>query len=94
MKTLATRACLLETGSIGQARLAAKLIGVAPLALITPEPRHAHRVAQFPGFGLLLRATQVYDQNTLLPFLDTRSASETRHHQHGALIWPITHLLN
>jgi hypothetical protein len=31
-----------------------KLASVLPLALIAPEPRHAHRRAQFPGFGLLL----------------------------------------
>ena len=31
-----------------------KLAGLIPLALIAPEPRHAHRSAQFPGFCLLL----------------------------------------
>ena len=31
-----------------------KLAGLLPLALIAPEPRHAHRRAQFPGFGLLM----------------------------------------
>jgi hypothetical protein len=29
----------------------ARLLG---LALVTPEPRHPHGYAQFPGFGLLL----------------------------------------
>ena len=31
-----------------------KLAGLIPLALIAPEPRHAHCGAQFPGFCLLL----------------------------------------
>ena len=31
-----------------------KIAGLIPLALIAPEPRHAHRGAKFPGFGLLL----------------------------------------
>jgi hypothetical protein len=32
-----------------------KLAGRLPLALIAPEPRHAHCGAEFPGFGVLLR---------------------------------------
>ena len=31
-----------------------KVAGLVPLALIAPEPRHAHRRAKLPGFGLLL----------------------------------------
>src|SRR5262249_25809983 len=31
-----------------------KIAALIPLALITPEPRHAHRCAQFPGLCLLL----------------------------------------
>ena len=31
-----------------------KLARLVPLALIAPEPRHAHRRAEFPGFCLLL----------------------------------------
>ena len=31
-----------------------KLASLIPLALIAPEPRHAHCGAEFPGFGLLL----------------------------------------
>ena len=31
-----------------------KIAGLIPLALIAPEPRHAHRRAQFPGLRLLL----------------------------------------
>ena len=41
---------------------------------------------------------QVHDPNTLLSFLDARSArapgAKQRPHQQGALIWPITHLLD
>ena len=33
-----------------------KIAGLIPLALIAPEPRHAHRGAQFPGLCLLLHA--------------------------------------
>jgi hypothetical protein len=31
-----------------------KLASLLPLALIAPEPRHAHRGAEFPGFRSLL----------------------------------------
>src|ERR1019366_3268771 len=31
-----------------------KIAGLIPLALTAPQPRHAHRRAQFPGFCLLL----------------------------------------
>ena len=31
-----------------------KIAGLIPLALIAPEPRHAHRGAQFPGLSFLL----------------------------------------
>ena len=30
-----------------------KLASLIPLALVAPEPRHAHCGAQFPGLGLL-----------------------------------------
>jgi len=33
--------------------------GRSPLALVAPEPRHAHRRAQFPGLCLLLAGTRV-----------------------------------
>ena len=31
-----------------------KIAGVTAFALVAPEPRHAHRCAQFPGLCLLL----------------------------------------
>jgi hypothetical protein len=31
-----------------------KLASLLPLALVAPEPRHAHCGAELPGFGLLL----------------------------------------
>ena len=75
-----------------------QITGLLPLALTAPEPRHAHRVARFPGFGLLLTC---YRKSTIkirfcLFWIQEAPGTrrETRHHQHGALIWPITHLLN
>src|SRR4029077_21024970 len=35
-----------------------KITSLIPFALVTPQPRHAHRRTEFPGFGLL-RASYV-----------------------------------
>ena len=45
-----------------------KLAGLIPLALIAPEPRHAHRRAQFPEFCLLL--VRVFRLSALSPHTD------------------------
>jgi hypothetical protein len=45
-----------------------KLAGFIPLALIAPEPRHAHRRAQFPGLCLLL--VRVFRIGALSPHTD------------------------
>ena len=34
-----------------------QIAGLPALALLAPEPRHAHRGAEFPGFGLFWRAS-------------------------------------
>ena len=53
-----------------------KFAGLIPLALIAPEPRHAHRRAQFPGFCLLLHAQPRARARNTLP-LSPRPAPAT-----------------
>ena len=45
-----------------------KFAGLIPLALIAPEPRHAHRRAQLPGLCLLL--VRVFRLGALSPHTD------------------------
>ena len=50
--------CIVEALSGAGLRIdrSEKFAGLLPLALVAPEPRQAHRGAQFPGLCLLLRA--------------------------------------
>jgi hypothetical protein len=57
-KLVEQRLCLLQIArvkSLGEPAVdrSEKLARLIPLALIAPEARHAHRGAEFPGFGVL-----------------------------------------